>query len=284
MEKFREIQTGILKFPNIRKLIAGLAVTSLLILPACKSTPEVQSNPTPRTPSTFNTTTVPTATPEKIFSSKLIISSELSEQLGKTGLEKVNGIFQEYLNMYGCPGNVNLNNKDFSRLTELSYDGKRIIKVFGESSTGNIALDFKALTKGLAEESKFDKFINYFVYNLSLACREKGIGGLGNKTFNSGAAGALAHFLIPGYLSDDSEHETLAQLVIFATLRWSSPKELSKIVQKNDTWGFIEIFTGGKAQTDLRKVNDYFIMALKGEVDSLNKRIIESHKEKPLIP
>jgi hypothetical protein len=278
MENNRDLQRAPTRLPNLSRFFAGLAVSSLLLFPACKSTPDVQLLPTPRTPSIVNSSVVPTSTPEKIFRAKLIVSIELSEQLGKTGLDQVHGIFQEYLDMYGCPVNVNLSNKDFSRLTELSYDGKRIIKVFGESGNGNIALDFKALTKGLADEAKFDKFINHFLFNLSFACRETGVDGLSNKSFNIGAAGALAHFLKLDYLSDDSDHENLAQLVIFATLKWSSPKQLSEKVQKNDKWGFIEMFTGVKTQAGLRLTTDYFIRAVRGEGLTLELDIEKNHK------
>lgn len=45
-------------------------------------------------------------------------------------------------------------------------------------------------------------------------------------------ADALTKYLLLNYIAPNPENEVSARLVIFATDRWSSPKELAKIVQK----------------------------------------------------
>lgn len=79
MENNTDLQRAPTRLPNLSRVFAGLTLSSLLLLPACKSTPDVQLLPTPRTPGTVNNSVVPTSTPEKMFRSKLIVSSELSE-------------------------------------------------------------------------------------------------------------------------------------------------------------------------------------------------------------
>lgn len=268
----------------LRKLGIGATLTALFVS-GCSSNSEssimyptiTASAPVVDTPKAKDGSKV---TPEvDIKYSNLTISADLVRLLTPEGVEEIKNAFDKYKETYGCTFNIRLSNADFSLKTEFSPDGLTKRKVLAETKLKTIFVDFAANTKGLAPEAKYERISSSFIHELTHACRIDSPGGLSVREFNEGVADALTKYLLQNYIAPNPENEVSARLVIFATDRWSSPKELAKIVQNNDVNGFVKIFTGGTTEQDRQTVIKYFERALKGEIDTLNDDIIKNHKK-----